>query len=153
MGTTASKALRYPEPTEQVQDGHLAIRHLAEDVDAALNTTAWAAPAGGAAGWTHNSRLRRFNGVCYLYVSVTRTGAAIGPASAVGNIVDETILTVAAGNRPGQLIATAFDVGGTKGGIGTLGTDGSVTLKSLYPTASVATGDSVFAFFVYPQEA
>lgn len=36
MGTTAGYGLRYPEPTDKVADGALAIRNLAEDVDADL---------------------------------------------------------------------------------------------------------------------
>lgn len=36
MGTTPAYGLRYPEPTDFVTDGALAIRNLAEDVDADL---------------------------------------------------------------------------------------------------------------------
>lgn len=36
MGTTASLALRYPEATDRVADGALAMQHLAEDVEAML---------------------------------------------------------------------------------------------------------------------
>lgn len=36
MGTTPAFGLRYPEPTDKVTDGALAIRNLAEDVDADL---------------------------------------------------------------------------------------------------------------------
>lgn len=36
MGTTATLALRYPDATDRVADGALAMQHLAEDVDAPL---------------------------------------------------------------------------------------------------------------------
>jgi hypothetical protein len=37
MGTTAALALRYPDGTDRVADGALAIQHLAEDVEAKLD--------------------------------------------------------------------------------------------------------------------
>lgn len=61
MGTTANLALRYPDATDRVADGALAMQHLAEDVEALLklavkpplvhayHNAAIAAPASGAA--------------------------------------------------------------------------------------------------------
>lgn len=154
MGTTTTRAFRYPDPTDRVMDGATAIEHLAEDLETALVDSAWA--AGGdtvQAGWSTQVERRKKNGLVYLYLQLTRTGAAIGPSGATGNIGDQTVTVLPAGWRPGRLVCLHWLVATATAGAGRIDpANGSVTVDALYPTASISTGDVIRAWASFPAE-
>lgn len=95
-----------------------------------------------AAGFTLTTFVaRQFGSVVTVLVVVNRSGAAI-TADAAGNIIDTLIATLPAGLVPvGNVLVGSYDKGGIADGSVSLGPDGKATLKTLSPTATIATGD------------
>jgi len=96
-----------------------------------------------ASGFTVSSYMaRRTCGVTVIYVSLTYTGSTI-TANSGGNITDTLCLTTPSGWRPPFPAVGAWDKAGIACGAWTWGTDGTVLLKTLDPTATLSNTDSV----------
>jgi hypothetical protein len=78
-----------------------------------------------------------------MVITLNYTGSTI-TADSAGNIADTLGGTLAAGWRPidGPVIV-AFDKSGVASGTITVGTDGTCTLKTLAPTATIASGATI----------
>lgn len=150
MGTTA-RGLRYPEPEDRLNQGQLAIRNLAEDVNARIpQPRETAAAVTASSGWSvASSRGYRvlLGNSSYLYqwtVELNRTGGTVGPPGAnTGNITDVTLCQLPTGWTPGYIVPIflqAVAVGPCSGAIG--GT-GSVVLQEMSPTSSIPTGEAI----------
>lgn len=87
---------------------------------------------------------RKTAGVMTVSVTVQRTGSTI-TAGASGNIADTLCATLAAGFRPAgsNVYVTSYDKGGVADGSVSIGFDGLCTLKTLSPTADIASGDNI----------
>jgi hypothetical protein len=81
--------------------------------------------------------------VATMVITLNYTGSTI-TADSAGNIADTLGGTLAAGWRPidGPVIV-AFDKSGVASGTITVGTDGTCTLKTLAPTATIASGATI----------
>lgn len=110
-----------------------------------------------ATGWTTTtfSGVQK-NGWLTFSVSMTRTGAAIGPASGTGDIADTAVGTITASLRPhddfasSPSIISTYTTGGAQGTIVLNVDTGVMTVLNLYPTASIATSAVITATFTYP---
>jgi hypothetical protein len=113
-----------------------------DDVFSALvETTTSGATAG--TNWAVTSFAgRRTCGVATVSLVVTYSGATITGGSS-GNINDVLAVTLPSGWRPAATIVEAFDKTGTATGDVVIGSDGTCTLKTLMPTATIASGDAV----------
>lgn len=97
-----------------------------------------------AANWTLQSAQGRRRGqVATTIVTVQRSGSTI-TANAAGNITDTALGTFASGWRPiDGTTQWVYDKGGVADGLVSVGTDGIATIKTLSPTATIASGDDV----------
>jgi hypothetical protein len=102
--------------------------------------------ATAATGWTvNNFEVRACGPMVMVRAVATRTGATI-TANSAGNITDSLVLTLPAGWEPDIPIAGSYDRASVADGCVVIGTDGTVTLKSLSPTATIdTTGQIQFA--------
>ncbi|MGR4847919.1 hypothetical protein [Streptomyces sp. LARHCF252] len=85
---------------------------------------------------------RKTCGVCTFKAVVTRSGSTL-TADAAGNLADTLAATLPVGYRPAESFIASFDKGGTAEGTATVDTDGTITLKTLSPTATIATSTNV----------
>lgn len=97
-----------------------------------------------ASGWSLQSASSRIRGqVATILVVAQRTGATI-TADSAGNIADTQVGTLASGIRPiDGTTQWTYDKGGVADGSISVGTDGICTIKTLSPTATIASGDNV----------
>jgi hypothetical protein len=101
-----------------------------------------------AAGWTvNNFEIRACGPMVMVKALATRTGAAI-TANSAGNITDSTVLTLPAGWEPDITIPGSYDQASVADGCVVINTDGTVVLKSLSPTASIASGTGTVQFAI-----
>lgn len=130
-----------------VSPGNAIVAQINETGDFVSNTTVTSSTAGivAAANFSTTSfNSRKTAGITSFTVTLTRSGATI-TADAAGNITDTLCGTLAAGFRPNsaQPLIVNYDKAGTACGSLTILSDGTCTLKSLSPTATLASGDSV----------
>lgn len=91
---------------------------------------------------TSSFSARKTCGVCTILVVMTRSGTTV-TADSAGNISDTLCATLPSGWRPSQVILGNVDKSGTADGSATIDTDGTITLKTLSPTATIASGNNV----------
>jgi hypothetical protein len=114
-----------------------------DDVFAALVETTTSGLTAGGSFTIVSFNARRTCGVVTVMVTVSYTGSTI-TASASGNITDTLAATLPAGWRPTvATMQTAYDKGGVAQGSVSIGIDGLCTLKTLDPTATIASTDNV----------
>ncbi|WP_158697818.1 hypothetical protein [Streptomyces prunicolor] len=102
-----------------------------------------------ATGFSANAfAARKSCGICSIKVIVTRTGSTI-TADSTGNIADTLIATLPSGYIPADTVLGCFDKGGTADGAATIASDGTITIKSMSPTASLASGGNVSVTATY----
>jgi len=154
MGTT-TRGLRYPEPTDRVNQGHVAIANLAADVQSEFDDTLGAgsgtrvtlsAAGKTAAGVTVVSfGIVRLGPFRHLVLHFTWTGATLTSAS-TGNLTDTPILT--AGALPAGDYRASGDlyvygtVPGVSGATFRLETNGAISLTDLSgsPAQAITSG-------------
>lgn len=85
---------------------------------------------------------RRTCGVATVVVTLSYSGSTI-TADSAGNITDTLAVTLPSGWRPNATIIAAFDKSGTATGDVVILNDGTCTLKTLSPTATIASGATV----------
>lgn len=102
-----------------------------------------------AANWTlTTAEARTWGNLVTLYLEAAFTGTTV-TSGASGNITDQTVGTFAAAYRPNQLLTTTFNKGGVADGAAHVSSGGVVTLTSLSPTATIASGDFVRMFWTF----
>lgn len=85
---------------------------------------------------------RKTCGIATIVVTLTYSGATI-TGSAAGNITDTACVTLPAGYRPAAEMPFTYDKSGTAQGSVNIATSGLCTLKTLDPTATIASGGTV----------
>lgn len=86
---------------------------------------------------------RKTCGIATVVVTLTYSGATITGTSA-GNIAPDTAcVTLPAGYRPAAEIPVSYDKSGTAMGSVSIATSGLCTLKTLDPTATIASGNTL----------
>lgn len=91
---------------------------------------------------------RNRGGVVTLFLEANYTGTTI-TADNIGNITDTNVGTFAAGWRPTQILVTSYNKGGTADGAVQISNAGVVTLTSLSPNASIASGSFVRMYWTF----
>lgn len=105
---------------------------------AAVTTVGTVTPA---ANFTLNtSTVRATCGVTFFSIVLNYTGTTI-TADSAGNIADTLCATLSP--APPATVTVAFDKSGIAGGTATIATNGQVSLKTLAPTATIASGSSI----------
>ncbi len=97
---------------------------------------------------TSSFAARKTCGVATLTMNLAYSGANI-TSDAAGNITDTLCATIPAGYRPTLSATVVFDKAGVAGGTATVLSDGTITLKTLDPTAVIGAGTSVNLGFTY----
>ena len=130
-----------PRIDTTVQDVYLPATHVASLTGFATVTTSGATAA---TGWTLTTfEARRFGPSTVVRLALTRTGATI-TANSAGNITDTLACTLPGLVSPTSgAIQGSYDKAGIADGNLTIGTDGTVTLKTLSPTATIVAGEVV----------
>lgn len=96
-----------------------------------------------ATGFTLTSfTARNTGGTTEFSVVLVRTGATI-TADSAGNIADTLACTLPSNCRPGATYQVAYEKSGTAGGVVRIATDGTCTLTTLDPTATIAAAATV----------
>jgi hypothetical protein len=102
-----------------------------------------------AAGFTLvTAEARNAGGVITLFLEANYTGSTITSGTS-GNIADTSVGTFAVGFRPTQLLTTTFNKGGVADGSVHVSSAGAVTLTSLSPNATIASGDFVRMYWTF----
>lgn len=124
------------------------------EVDGQLTGTTTVATSGAVAGsgWSLSSfEGRQFGPIVMVRLTMSRTGATI-TADATGNIGDSLVVTLPAAWSPvSGTCQGSYDKGGVADGSVSIGTDGKATIKTLSPTATIATGDTVSIAMTFVQ--
>jgi len=152
MPANTSHGLPYPLGTDRVMDGDDAIRGLAEALDPAASPAALAAQA----GWTvQSSSCWKLGALCIVTASVTRTGADL-VAGAQGNLTDANVCGPVPANMipPERVYAVNFQSSAANGGGRVNGTAqgataGLITLATMYPGSTLASGAALDLYAVY----
>lgn len=150
--------LQYTDPTENSSIVQLSADIVQVvgtlEVGGPVNATTTVATSGtsAAAGWSLAAfEGRQFGPVVMVRLTMTRTGAAI-TADAAGNIGDSLVATLPGAWSPvSGTCQGSYDKGGVADGSVSIGTDGKITLKTLSPTASIATSDTVSIAMTFVQ--
>jgi hypothetical protein len=101
-----------------------------------------------ATGWSSSTcYVRQVGKLIEVRLYVQRTGADI-TAPASGNITDNTLGTIAAAYWPNYYVAGNFLSTVSSGGA-LLDSDGTVTLRDIHPTSTIATGNSIHFHATY----
>lgn len=130
-GTTADTNLyRSAADTLKTDDAFVALVETTTSLTPATNFT------------TTTMAGRKTCGIATVSVVLSYTGGTI-TAGASGNITDTLACTLPTGYRPAAVMTTNFDKSGVASGSVTILADGTCTLKSLDPTATIAAADSV----------
>lgn len=91
----------------------------------------------------------RVDNLRYIRFTLARSGATL-TGSAVGNIADTAALTTLPADwLPSGYVSFVFECSGTTFGTGMLNTNGSIVLKTLHATGTIASGNSIIASVVY----
>lgn len=113
-----------------------------DDIFSALTETTTSGLTAATNFSTSTFNARKTCGVCTVQVVMTRSGTTV-TADSAGNIADTLAATLPSGWRPAQICNGHVDKGGTADGSATVDTDGTISLKSLSPTATIASGNNV----------
>lgn len=103
-------------------------------------TTSGLTPATNFTTTTYETR--KTAGVVTVHIALSYSGSTV-TADAAGNITDTLCCTLPAGFIPHQPYVTAFDKSGTATGDVYIDVDGTCKLKTLSPTATMASGSSI----------
>lgn len=96
-----------------------------------------------ATGFTLSSfTARNTGGTTEFSVVLVRTGATI-TADSAGNITDTLGCTLPSNCRPGATYQVTYEKSGIASGVVRIATDGTCTLTTLDPTATIAAGATV----------
>lgn len=99
-----------------------------------------------ATGWAASSFVgRKVNGVTTVLVVVSRTGATL-TASSSGSITNTLAATLPVGWRPQDTLIENYDKAGVADGSVTILSNGTCTVKTLSPTATIASGSAITFF-------
>lgn len=102
-----------------------------------------------AANWTlTTAEARTWGNMVTIYLEAAFTGTTV-TSGASGNITDQTVGTFAAAYRPDQILTTTYNKGGVADGACHVSSGGVVTLTSLSPTATIASGDFVRMYWTF----
>lgn len=149
MTTTTPLGFPKPEATDRIALGYDQIADLADALDAYLAArladTGWVtAGLTLAAGWSDaGSRIRKIGSLVMLEVRVNRTGVAVG-SPATGDMANTNVLTtIPTQFRPANLTPMHWICDSSTDGGGGVNTDGSVSLYSMNPTATIPVGGIV----------
>lgn len=103
-----------------------------------------------APGWTNMATtVRVLNGVAYVDIVASRSGAAIVSSTNSGAVGDTLVLTLTS-NLPAKRQVAGCQYGGTSGGWAAIDATGAVYFIHGAPGIDLATGDSLFITFSYP---
>lgn len=122
-----------------------------DDVFNAQVETTTSGLTAGSANWTVVSlSARRTCGVVSWLVTFNRAGSTI-TGDAQGNVTDELIGTLPSGWFPNHECREVLDRGGVNIGLVAIGTDGTITLKSMVPNGTLVSGNNVTISCCYVQ--
>ena len=145
-GTTTNYALPYPDETDAA-DPAADIKALAQDADSALHGAV--TPADPALSLTPGTSwavttftAHKAGAVASIYAKLTYSGSTLTAGSG-GNLPDTQCATLPAGLLPLDIVVPTFDKGGIATGSAYIQTGGAVFLKTVSPTASINSGDTV----------
>ncbi|WP_328932617.1 MULTISPECIES: hypothetical protein [unclassified Streptomyces] len=119
-----------------------------DDVFSALTETTTSGLVAATNFTTSSFSARKTCGVCTVVVVMTRSGTTV-TADSAGNITDTLAATLPSGWRPSQTVLGLIDKGGAADGSATILNDGTITLKTLSPTATIASGANVTVTATY----
>lgn len=99
-----------------------------------------------ASGWSENNfQGRKLNGVTTVSMSLNRTGGTL-TSSSNGSIPVTLVATLPIGWRPLDTVIENFDKSGVADGSVTILPDGTCTIKSMSPTATIAVNNDITFF-------
>ena len=91
---------------------------------------------------------RTANGYASMHLECTYTGTTL-TANSAGDITNTLVATLPVGLRPAVSSFQAWDTSATGSGVLLFFTDGTITIQSLNPGGSLASGGSVRCGFTY----
>lgn len=88
---------------------------------------------------------KKVSGITSVSLVMAYSGATITATSA-GNITDTLMATLPVGWRPSESVTVTYESNGTRDGSVTISTAGNITLRTMSPTSTLASGSSVTMF-------